>query len=65
MRSIQEFKGDNNKTHFRHIIDYELPTSGKVTNLLSGSQADQKINQGLEQAHQTVKQRLESGSSGW
>lgn len=60
--SIQEFQGSNGKTHIRHTVDYELPTTGKIANVLSGSQADNKIKQGLQQAAQTVKQRLESGS---
>jgi len=59
--SIQEFQGNGtNTTHIKHIIDYELPTSGKIANTLSGSQADNKIRQALEQAAQTVKQNLES-----
>jgi ligand-binding SRPBCC domain-containing protein len=61
--SIQEFQGSNGKTHIRHTVDYELPTTGKVANVLSGSQADSKIKQGLQQAAQTVKQTLESGLS--
>ncbi|MGC2428111.1 MAG: SRPBCC family protein [Nitrososphaeraceae archaeon] len=61
--SIQEFQGSNGKTHIRHTVDYELPTTGKIANVLSGSQADSKIKQGLQQAAQTVKQRLESGLS--
>jgi ligand-binding SRPBCC domain-containing protein len=61
--SIQEFQGSNGKTHIRHTVDYELPTTGKIANVLSGSQADNKIKQGLQQAAQTVKQRLESGSA--
>jgi hypothetical protein len=48
-------------THIKHSIDYELPTTGKIANKLSGSQADDKIRQSLEQAAQTVKQKLESG----
>jgi len=59
--SIQEFQGNRNMTHIRHTIEYELPTSGKIANTLSGNQADNKIKQGLEQAAQTVKQKLESG----
>ena len=59
--SIQEFQGSNGKTHIRHTVDYALPTTGKIANVLSGSQADSKIKQGLQQAAQTVKQRLESG----
>ena len=59
--SIQEFQGNGNTTHIRHTIEYELPTSGKIANTLSGNQADNKIKQGLVQAAQTVKQKLESG----
>ena len=58
--SIQEFEGDNNKTHLRHVIDYELDTIAKAGNFVTGSQAEDKIKQGLEQAAQTVKQKLES-----
>ena len=58
--SIQEFQGNGNSTHIRHTIEFELPTTGKIANTLSGSQADNKIRQGLEQAAQTVKRRLES-----
>ena len=46
--------------HIRHTIEFELPTTGKIANTLSGSQADNKIRQGLEQAAQTVKRKLES-----
>ena len=59
--SVQEFQGNGNRTNIRHEIEYELPTTGKIANTLSGSQADNKIRQGLEQAAQTVKQKLESG----
>jgi ligand-binding SRPBCC domain-containing protein len=59
--SIQEFQGNGNNTHIRHAIEYELPATGKIVNTISGSQADNKIRQGLEQAAQTVKQKLESG----
>jgi ligand-binding SRPBCC domain-containing protein len=58
--STQEFQGDNNRTHVRHVIDYELPTSGKVADMFTGGQADDRIRSGMEQAAQTVKQRLES-----
>jgi ligand-binding SRPBCC domain-containing protein len=58
--SVQEFQGNGNRTHIRHEIEYELPTTGKIANTLSGSQADNKIRQGLEHAAQTVKQKLES-----
>jgi ligand-binding SRPBCC domain-containing protein len=62
-QSIQEFQGNGNSTHIRHSVDYELPTTGKIANMLSGSQADNKIRKGLEQAAQTVKQKLESSGS--
>ncbi|HYF98795.1 MAG TPA: SRPBCC domain-containing protein [Candidatus Saccharimonadales bacterium] len=63
--SIQEFQnngeGDSNATTtVNHTINYELPTTGKIANFLTGSQAENKIRQGIEQAAQTVKQRLES-----
>ena len=58
--SIQEFQGDNSRTHVRHTIDYELPTSSKVADMFSGGQADDKLRSGMEQAAQTVKQKLES-----
>ena len=58
--SVQEFQGNGNRTHIRHTIEFELPTTGKIANTLSGSQADNKIRQGLEQAAQTVKRKLES-----
>src|ERR687897_1613781 len=58
--SVQEFQGNGNRTHIRHTIEYELPATGKIANTLSGSQADNKIKQGLEQTAQTVKRKLES-----
>ena len=62
-KSTQEFNGNGNNTHVRHSIDYELPTTGKIANFLSGDQAKTKIQQGLQQAAQTVKQNLESSCS--
>ena len=62
--SIQEFHGNGtNTTQVKHSIDFELPTTGKIANILSGSQADNKIREALEQAAQTVKQKLESGQA--
>ena len=59
--STQEFQSNgNNSTKVNHTINYELPTTGKVANFLTGSQAEDKIRQGIEQAAQTVKQKLES-----
>ena len=52
--------GQQGTTHIRHVIDFELPTTGKIANFLSGDQAKNKIQQGLQQAAQTVKQKLES-----
>lgn len=61
--SVQEFQGNGNSTHVKHAINYELPTTGKIANLLSGSQADNKIREGLKQAANIVKQELEYGQS--
>ena len=58
--SVQEFQGDSNRTHVRHTIDFELPTGGKVADMFTGGQADDKIRSGMEQAAQTVKRKLES-----
>lgn len=59
--STQEFQiNGNNCTKVNHTINYELPTTGKVANFLTGSQAEDKIRQGVQQAAQTVKQKLES-----
>ena len=61
--SVQEFQGGpNNNTTVIHTIEYELPTTGKIGNFLTGSQAEDKIKQGIQQAAQTVKQKLESKS---
>ena len=62
--SIQEFQSNgNNSTNVNHTINYELPTTGKIANVLTGSQAENKIRQGIEQAAQTVKQKLESSQN--
>ena len=62
--STQEFNQNNGKnTHIRHIIEYELPTTGKIANFLTGDQAKNKIQESLQQAAQTVKQKLESHSA--
>ena len=62
--STQEFNQNNGKnTHIRHIIEYELPNTGKIANFLTGDQAKNKIQQSLQQAAQTVKQKLESYSA--
>ena len=62
--SVQEFQGgqNNNITRVIHTIEYELPTTGKIGNFLTGSQAEDKIKQGIQQSAQTVKQKLESKS---
>ena len=48
--------------HVRHEIECELPTTVKIANFLSGDKATNKIQHGLQQAAQTVKQKLESNS---
>jgi ligand-binding SRPBCC domain-containing protein len=59
--STQEFRSNgDNSTKVSHTINYELPTTGKIANVLTGSQAEGKIRQGIQQAAQTVKQKLES-----
>ena len=61
--STQEFNQSNEQgTHITHIIEYELPTTGKIANFVTGDQAKNKIQQSLQQAAQTVKQKLESNS---
>ena len=61
--STQEFNPSNGQsTHIRHIIEYELPNTGKIANFLTGDQAKNKIQQSLQQVAQTVKQKLESNS---
>jgi ligand-binding SRPBCC domain-containing protein len=63
-KSIQEFQdNDGRTTHIWHTIDYELPTTWKIANMISGSQADNKMREGLQQAAQTVKQKLESSNA--
>jgi len=49
-KSTQEFNGDEGNTHVKHEISYELPTTGKVANFLSGDQAENKLKDGLQQA---------------
>lgn len=61
-KSTQEFNEDQGNTHVRHSIEYELPTTGKLASFLSGEQANTKLEEGLQQAAQTVKQTLESNS---
>ena len=59
--SIQEFQSNgDNATLVKHVINYQLPKTGKIVNFLTGSQAEDKLRQGIEQAAQTVKQKLES-----
>lgn len=61
-KSTQEFNEDQGNTHVRHSIEYELPTTGKLASFLSGEQANTKLEEGLQQAAQTVKQTLELNS---
>jgi ligand-binding SRPBCC domain-containing protein len=58
--SIQEFQDANNATHIKHSVEYELPMTGRIVNLVSGKEAENKIRSGLEQAVQTVKHKMES-----
>jgi ribosome-associated toxin RatA of RatAB toxin-antitoxin module len=48
-KSRQEFEQRNRTTmYIRYIIEYELPNTGKIANFLSGDQAKNKIQQGLQ-----------------
>ncbi|MDQ6723043.1 MAG: hypothetical protein M3Z01_02090 [Thermoproteota archaeon] len=47
-------------TLVNHTINYELQTTAKIANVLTGNQTENKIRQGIEQAAQTGKQKLES-----
>ncbi len=40
-QSIQNFQNDAglNQTHVKSIINYKLPTSGKIANIVTGNQA--------------------------
>jgi len=59
--SIQEFKDkENNSTEITVTIHYELPTSGKIANVLTGSQVEDRIRKAINQSTQIVKQKLES-----
>ncbi len=58
--SIQEFQDSNNTTHIKHTVDFELPIAGRIVNMVSGKEAENKIRAGLEQAVQTVRNRMES-----
>jgi hypothetical protein len=61
--SIQEFRGrDENSTHVKHTISYELPATGKVFRMVSHRDADDKIREGFEEYIQTLKQRFASTS---
>lgn len=45
--SIQEFQNNGDTTTVvSHTINYELPTTRKIANILTGSQAEDKIRQG-------------------
>ena len=59
--SVQEFQNNGNtSTMVSHTINYKLHTASKIGNFLTGNQAEEKISQGLEQAAQTVKSKLET-----
>ena len=58
--STQEFQSNgNNSTNVNHTINYKLTVIGRIANFLTGSQAINKIRQGIQQVAQTGKQKLE------
>lgn len=62
--SIQEFqKNGNTTTMVLQTINYELPTTGKIANFLTGSKAEDKIRKGLEHAGEIAKTNLETQNS--
>ena len=59
--STQDFQSNgNNSTKVNHTINYKLTTIGKISNFLTGGQAENKIREGVYQAALTGKQKLES-----
>ena len=51
-KSIQIFvKGNGNNTHVRHVIDFELPTTGKIANFLSGDRQRIRYNKVCNKQH--------------
>ena len=52
--SMQEFQSngnlDTNTTIVNHTVNYKLPTIGKIANVLTVSQAENKIREGIVQA---------------
>jgi len=43
-----------------HNINYDLHTTGKITNFITGSKVEDKIKHGLEHAGQNAKTKLET-----
>ena len=58
--STQEFQSNgNNSTNVNHTINYKLTTIGKISNFLTGGQAENKIREGAYRVALTGKQKLE------
>ena len=59
--STQDFQSNgNNSTKVNHTINYKLTTIGKISNFLTGGQAENKIREWVYQVALTGKQKLES-----
>ncbi|MEO9321608.1 MAG: SRPBCC family protein [Nitrososphaera sp.] len=58
--SIQEFEGHDNVTNLRYTIRYELPRTGRFMKMVSHSDGDHIMRQGLEDYIQNVKHKMES-----
>ncbi|CAN5719029.1 hypothetical protein BH23THE1_BH23THE1_34600 [soil metagenome] len=59
--STQDFQSNGNfSTKVNHTINYKLTTIGKISNFLTGGQAENKIREGVYRADLTGKQKLES-----
>ena len=58
--SVQEFEERSGTTHLRHTIDYELPRTGRIFQMVSHNDADHKIREGMEDYIQSLKHKMES-----
>lgn len=60
--SVQEFEGrDDNTSHLKHTVTYELPPSGKIFRMASHRDAEAKLKEGVEKYVQTLKHYMEAG----
>jgi len=59
--SVSEFRSkDNNTTHVKYSINYELPTTGKIFRMVTNRDADDKLRKGVEDYIQNLRQKFQS-----